>query len=125
MHNRSTLPRSGTPSATAPTFTPACSCPSCAYDGPHQIGPGAGPHTAQLICGHCGRWLRWLSKYQTKQYCLWCAQQTQMEAPPETTMSMAFKAARQRLGGAGMTTLLEVALAYQKAGRSVVPIAYR
>ena len=37
-------------------------CPRCAYPGPHQRGPGAGPHHARLVCGSCGVFLRWLPK---------------------------------------------------------------
>jgi hypothetical protein len=37
-------------------------CPRCACRGPHQYGPGAGPHAVHLVCGSCGRWLRWLPK---------------------------------------------------------------
>lgn len=33
-----------------------------------QIGEGVGPHFASLVCGHCGRRLRWLSKYQAKSF---------------------------------------------------------
>jgi hypothetical protein len=36
-------------------------CPRCAFSGPHQIGPGTGPHAASLLCGQCSRWLRWRS----------------------------------------------------------------
>jgi hypothetical protein len=36
-------------------------CPWCAFPGPHQPGPGAGPHAASLRCGHCGRCIQWLS----------------------------------------------------------------
>lgn len=37
-------------------------CPRCGSPGPHTEGPGAGPHAARLVCGVCGRFLRWLPK---------------------------------------------------------------
>jgi hypothetical protein len=37
-------------------------CPLCTASGPHQVGPGAGPHYARLVCGQCGAFLRWLPK---------------------------------------------------------------
>jgi hypothetical protein len=41
---------------------PHTACPRCAFAGPHQPEPGAGPHYARLVCGACGAFLRWLSK---------------------------------------------------------------
>jgi hypothetical protein len=37
-------------------------CHRCHHPGPHQDGPGAGPHYARLLCGHCSAFLRWLPK---------------------------------------------------------------
>lgn len=45
-----------------PPVIPQSICPRCAFPGPHTTGPGAGPHSARLGCGACGRWLRWLPR---------------------------------------------------------------
>ena len=45
-----------------PPGIPLHLCPRCASPGPHRSGPGAGPHYARLLCGACGRWLRWLPR---------------------------------------------------------------
>jgi hypothetical protein len=37
-------------------------CPRCGSTGPHQSGPGAGPHYQRLFCGACGAFLKWLPK---------------------------------------------------------------
>ena len=37
-------------------------CPRCGHPGPHTPGPGVGPHYARLVCGACGRFLRWLPR---------------------------------------------------------------
>jgi hypothetical protein len=42
-------------------------CPRCGTPGPHRVGPGAGPHAARLVCGACGRWLRWLPRLRPTQ----------------------------------------------------------
>ena len=36
-------------------------CPRCGSGGPHQIGPGAGPHATRALCRHCGAFIAWLS----------------------------------------------------------------
>jgi hypothetical protein len=36
-------------------------CPRCGHDR-GKLGPGKGPHAARWLCGHCGRFLRWVSK---------------------------------------------------------------
>ncbi len=38
----------------------ADTCPRCHATAPPTRGPGAGPHHARLVCGTCGRFLRWL-----------------------------------------------------------------
>jgi len=47
---------------TADLFT--MSQPRCKQCGSTntQMGPGAGPHHARLVCSDCGRFLRWLPK---------------------------------------------------------------
>ena len=32
---------------------PGSACRHCGFLGPHQQGPGAGPHAARLVCGAC------------------------------------------------------------------------
>jgi hypothetical protein len=40
---------------------PVPCCPAC--DSTNTIeGPGAGPHYARLVCGDCGRFIRWLPR---------------------------------------------------------------
>ncbi len=49
----------GVPALSLP---PAEPCPRCAHPGPHQYGPGAGPHYQRLVCGQCQRFLKWIAK---------------------------------------------------------------
>jgi hypothetical protein len=70
-----------------------CACPSCAHDGPPIVAPGSGPHIASLRCGQYLRWLRWVSKYQYKQ---WVRGPQDTPAVPETTMSLEGQAALPR-----------------------------
>ena|SRR5712691_4754068 len=46
-------------SATGEVRTP---CPRCGSPGPHRVASGTPPHYALLVCGQCGRWLRWLPR---------------------------------------------------------------
>ena len=75
MHSAGPLPCPDTPSkkgvsmqrmtAIVPQFKAPLSrlsCPGCGSPGPHQQGPGRGPHYARLLCGRCGSFLRWLPK---------------------------------------------------------------
>jgi hypothetical protein len=109
-HYDSTLLRKGTPHTSTPDRTRPASaprgphamplyadhpCSACGSGGPHTLSPGAGPWHAQLTC-HCGQHVRWLSKYQTKQYHL--AQQRPARRLPDTVMGRAFQAAMQRQG---------------------------
>jgi hypothetical protein len=64
-------------------------CPTCGSCSPHALSPGAGPYVARLTC-HCGQHVRWLSKYQAKQYHI--VQQPSSQDWP-TTMALAFQAA--------------------------------
>jgi hypothetical protein len=70
-------------------------CPACGSGGPYDLSPGAGPWHAQLTC-RCGQHVRWLSKYQAKQYHL--TQQAPSQAWP-TTIALAFQAALGRQKG--------------------------
>lgn len=82
--------------AARPQDTPQpVSCPRCLASGPHGVGPGAGPHYAQLTCVACGGFVRWLSRYGAK------VAQRQTPCPPlETTIAQAFRqAAAQRMAG--------------------------
>lgn len=36
-------------------------CRTCGSLGPHQKGPGSGPHMAKLICRDCHGFIQWLS----------------------------------------------------------------
>jgi hypothetical protein len=74
-------------------------CPACLSTEPHEIGDGAGPHVASLCCGQCGRWLRWLSRYQRKQYLLARSQPAQPQSWPDTVMALAFQTALLRQKG--------------------------
>jgi len=49
-------------STEVPVAVPPIACPTCTHAGPHQVGPGAGPHHARLVCGQCGHYLRWLPR---------------------------------------------------------------
>lgn len=46
---------------------PALACRRCGSLGPHQRGPGAGPHYARLICDACGAFVCWLSRYTPQE----------------------------------------------------------
>jgi hypothetical protein len=37
-------------------------CPHCQATGLYEVGPGAGPHFARLLCGQCQRFIKWLPK---------------------------------------------------------------
>lgn len=37
-------------------------CPACGAAGPHPVGPGRGPHYAEVKCRQCGRWVKWLPR---------------------------------------------------------------
>ena len=41
----------------------ALPCSQCGAIDTPAVGPGSGPHTASARCRHCGRFLRWLSRY--------------------------------------------------------------
>jgi hypothetical protein len=47
----------------AASIKPANQCRLCGSDKTKR-GPGAGPHHGRLLCGGCGRFLRWLSKLE-------------------------------------------------------------
>src|SRR5262249_51708519 len=42
-------------------------CRRCGSCGPHQHGPGRGPHAARLVCGQCGQFIAWLSCYSPEE----------------------------------------------------------
>ena len=64
MAHYSTPTRTVVPKATEALLriVPSLICSMCAYTGPHQVGTDTGPHHARLVCGACGRYLRWLPK---------------------------------------------------------------
>jgi hypothetical protein len=37
------------------------SCPRCGVVDRPTLSPGSGPHAVKASCGHCGRFLRWVS----------------------------------------------------------------
>jgi hypothetical protein len=37
-------------------------CGHCGAVAPPRIEPGTGPHHAKAVCGHCGRFLKWMPK---------------------------------------------------------------
>ena len=53
--------RDGVPEAPAPTVIPHRPCLTCSSTT-FRVGPGKGPHIAELICTGCDRGGRWLSK---------------------------------------------------------------
>lgn len=40
----------------------SAACRHCGHPGEHVAQPGTGPHAAKLLCGHCGMFVRWVSK---------------------------------------------------------------
>jgi hypothetical protein len=61
-------------------------CPRCGVIDRPTLGPGSGPHTASLRCGHCQRFLAWTS---TKTP---AARQQALEARPATAAQLAYLA---------------------------------
>jgi hypothetical protein len=39
----------------------AAPCPHCGVIDRPTLSPGKGPHAVKASCGHCGRFLRWVS----------------------------------------------------------------
>ena len=53
--------RDGVPAATPRNTVPHRPCPNC-RSTIYRVGPGRGPHIAELFCTGCGTGGRWLSK---------------------------------------------------------------
>ena len=41
---------------------PQSGCHRCAWRAPHCANPHMPPHYQRMVCGQCGRWLRWLPR---------------------------------------------------------------
>ena len=79
---------------------PSIPCPRCTFPGPHTLGPGKGPHTAQALCGQCGRHVQWLSTKSPAERAAQraSARQAAMRLQPATRMQREYLA---RLGYTG------------------------
>ena len=44
------------------TILPQSGCPRCASLAPHCVSPRTPPRPQRMVCGQCGRWLRWLPR---------------------------------------------------------------
>lgn len=43
------------------TTQPDAPCPRCGTTQPPTLTQGKGPHAIRASCGHCGKFLRWVS----------------------------------------------------------------
>ena len=91
---------------------PSISCRHCGSLGPHAIGPGAGPHHAQLLCGACGRNIRWLSARSPEEQAAY-REQTRQQAMVQRPPSVRQLAYLGRLGysGAPLMTMASASVA--------------
>ena len=95
-------------------------CRRCGSLGPHQQGPGAGPHWRRLVCGDCDSFIKWLRKpivmdFDPEQYKL--SGQVSMKDCPPTRDQVSF------LKEMGVS--LSSTASYQDAHEAIVGIVKR
>jgi hypothetical protein len=77
-----------TPPQTPSTSPAESACPQCGVIDPPVVGPGSGPHTASLRCGHCQHFRCWLSTKTPAERQQ--ARQQAMAARPPTAAQLAY-----------------------------------